>query len=140
NHQPTLTLGYRDKYFTVFYATGSPVPNARETFAYKLTGLHDDWQPNGEKNSIQFTGLSPRRYTLQIRSLSQPASDTDHLLTLPILVERPFFQQWWAYLLYVLMLGGTAFLIFREYFRRKHIDRQLQLEIDHKARLEEINR
>jgi signal transduction histidine kinase/DNA-binding response OmpR family regulator len=59
---------------------------------------------------------------------------------MPVFIARPGYLQWWAFPLYALLLGGTGFIVMRGIFRRKHMERQLQLETEHKTRLEEINR
>jgi len=137
--QPKIHLGYRDKYFTVYFSSSDPTPISRENYAYRLSGLDNAWQMNGSKNSIQFTGLQPGRYVLQIKALHQTEDQVD-MLEIPVAIDTPFFREWWAYGIYILVVCSLAFFIVREYFKRLHIRQQLQLEMDHKARLQEINR
>lgn len=136
---PSIRLNYTDKYFTVYFSQNDPTPYSKESYAYRLSGLDDHWQIIGQQNSLQFTGLQPGRYTLQIKTLHHQEGDAA-MVEIPVYIARPFFKTWFAYLLYVLSIGGIAFLIVREYFKRQHIHRQLQLEMDHKSRLQEINR
>ncbi len=136
--RPELRLHYKDKYFTVYFASNDPTPYKRERYVYRLSGLDNTWQLAGMNNSIQFTGLQPGRYFLQIKATDR--HDHDAMLEVPVFIARPIFRQWWAYILYVLAFAGIGILIIREYFKRLHIHRQLQLELDHKAKLQEINR
>jgi len=140
DHRPSLRLGAADKYFTIYYSTNAPTPNSRESFAYKLVGLHDEWQSNGDRNSIQFTGLSAGQHTLQIRSLNHPLGAQDDIIEIPVFIARPFYLRWWAFPIYAILLSLAGFLFMRSAFRRKHMERQLLLETEHKTRLEEINR
>ena len=140
DHRPSLRLGAADEYFTIYYSTNAPTPHSRESFAYKLVGLHDEWQSNGDRNSIQFTGLSAGHHTLQIRSLNHPLGAQDDIIEVPVFIARPVYLRWWAFPIYALVLGLAGFLFMRSAFRRKHMERQLMLETEHKTRLEEINR
>ncbi|HLF65304.1 MAG TPA: ATP-binding protein [Saprospiraceae bacterium] len=137
---PVVRLGFRDKYFTVFYSTTQCIPNSRQAYAYMLEGLHSDWQSNDTKNFVQFTGLQAGNYTLKIRLLESSVLEDQNILRIPIFIARPFYQQWWAYLIYIGVIGGVSFQIFRGYFQRKHIHRRLQLESEHRLKLEEINK
>lgn len=140
DRHPEIRLGSRDKYFTVYYSTNQCVFNPGQTFAYMLEGLHNDWQNNGSKNFIQFTGLGPGTYTLKIRLLEESLNKEESMLSIPIQIARPLYAQWWAYVLYLLAIAGISSLILREYFKRQHIQRRLQLESEHRQKLEEINK
>ncbi|HEX5111437.1 MAG TPA: triple tyrosine motif-containing protein, partial [Saprospiraceae bacterium] len=90
--RPEIKLGYRDKYFTVYFASSDPTPASRENYAYRLSGLDNAWQMNGGKNSIQFTGLQPGKYVLQIKTLHQ-TEDEDDILEIPVFIAQPYFKQ-----------------------------------------------
>lgn len=66
----------------------------RNTYAYRLTGYHQDWVPGGSRRFASYTNLRPGSYLLEIRAANnhgvwgEPAR-------LRIVIAPPFWQTWW---------------------------------------------
>ena len=84
-------------------------------YSWKLEGFYDKWSQPGRNNIISFTNLSPGKYTLRVRAIS---NENRHTVleerSLPILIDKPIWFSWWAWLLYILFVlsaTGTALRI-----------------------------
>lgn len=92
---------------------GSPQDNR---FAYFLQGFDPDWRTYGNKSTISFTGLPPGNYTLHARAATKRGEWPQQTLSIPIVVELPFYRSILAFVGYALLfiaLGGT--LLWRRY-------------------------
>ena len=89
-------------------------------YSWKLEGFYDKWSQPGRDNIISFTNLSPGKYTLRVRAIS---NENRHMVleerSLPILIDKPAWFSWWAWLLYILFALSAVGTALRVYFLRK---------------------
>jgi signal transduction histidine kinase/ligand-binding sensor domain-containing protein/CheY-like chemotaxis protein len=64
----------------------------KNRYSYRLKGLDSKWINLGANNIIRFGGLSPGRYTLEVRAANTQGNWSDYLATLNIQIQAP----WWA--------------------------------------------
>ncbi len=83
-------------------------------YSYMLKGFYDQWSRPSNESTVRFTNISPGKYTLYIRAIS----NEDKRITLEeremsIIVDKPFWLTIWAILLY----AGIAILLTTAGFR-----------------------
>ncbi len=124
----------------VRYAGLSFTDESRVRFRTKLAGFDDEWSPEKSDSQIRYTNLSARvfdkKYTFEVI-----ARNGEDLWSRPLLysfsVRPPVWLRWWAWLLYVAILGGGAHFV--NQFRTKQLTRRNRaLEEQVAARTEEI--
>jgi len=71
---------------------------------YKLEGLNDNWQYGPANYTIRYDGLAPRKYTLLMQSSNAANEFNGPVKTLLIYISPPWWQTWWAYTSYALLL------------------------------------
>ena len=78
-----VNLDRRDDYITISYAAmdfgGKPVSN----YQYRLSGFQKEWVDNGTRGEVSFSNLKPGRYTLEVRTVTQPKVTTFHTQVFP---------------------------------------------------------
>lgn len=82
-------------------------------YSWKLEGFYDEWSAPSKSGFIRYTNLSPGHYTLKIRAIFY---DTHKILEereLKIIVERPFWLTFWAFLIYTVILIIVTFILLR---------------------------
>ncbi len=82
------------------------------TYSYRLLGSDSSWIYIGNNNSVNFTGLSPGRYNLEIKGKAMNKTGESMSPKLSIVIRPPFWTSIWGYSLYG-FLGLLAFLIYR---------------------------
>ena len=101
-------------------------------FSFRLHGAGDDIETESDQPQVTYTALDygDYRLTCQVKSLSGELIDSlDYYFCYP----RPFYASWWAWILYILLLLGLAYLLVRyrtrkteEKLRRQFEDKRLQ--------------
>ncbi|MBD5224439.1 MAG: response regulator [Bacteroidales bacterium] len=99
---------------TIRFSVASPnYSNHRSVeYSYRLLPNDDEWIRVADPRDISFTGLTPGDYTLELRVDSGSLSST-HPYTLSIIPS--WYQTWWAYLLYLFILGAFIMSAWRYY-------------------------
>jgi PAS domain S-box-containing protein len=67
----------------------------RNTYAYKLEGLDQDWNYIGNRRHITFTALEPGRYVLEIKAANSDGVWSDPVAALELAVTPPLWATWW---------------------------------------------
>ncbi len=73
---------------------------ALNKFKYKLEGYDDNFLNSGSSGEIFYTNLSPGNYTLQYAAANGDGVWSD-LKEFNIMISPPWYQTWWAWLLYL---------------------------------------
>ena len=97
-------------------------------YAYRLKGYDSKWHHvSADNRRATYQNLSPGTYELELRA----ADSYGHLVELPytitVRVLPPWYRTWWAYLIYVCLLGGMVYGI-KEWYRNR---------VNHRARLQQ---
>lgn len=112
-----------DIYFSNFQYSQSPT----SIYQYKLEGHDKDWQNMSDKNFASYGNLSPGTYIFHLRTplgIRKWTSET----TLCIVVQEPWWNTWWAWLIYVIILSLTAFYIYHNW--RRHFDIEQEKKVN----------
>ncbi|CCH54269.1 Sensor protein zraS [Fibrisoma limi BUZ 3] len=77
-------------------------------YAYQLAPIDNDWVQNGIIRQIRYSDLRPGTYTLHVKAANADGVWNEKGVSLTITIRPPWWQTWWAYLLYGLVLGGMV--------------------------------
>ena len=98
-------------------------------YSYMMKGMDSKWYDIGNDYDVVFRGLQPGHYTFILRAKlkSQDWKEASSA-RLDIVIAPPFWQTWWAYLLYALIGALLAFWLARSYKNRLALRNSLELE------------
>lgn len=107
-------------------------------YQYQLEGYTDKWSTPSEIPYIDFTNLSWGTYTFKVRAIAAngQASDSSQIT---FTIKAPFYLQWPALILYVIVLALTIIFIRQRIIARIKQDK-LQLRQKLRRRQEELLR
>lgn len=96
-------ISYTESAFEAFFNTN--IFNSKEsiTYLYRLEGLEEDWTPTNIGN-VRFPSLPYGRYTFQVKAVTNKGVESDVVETIVIEVTKPFWYQWWFYLILLVLL------------------------------------
>jgi signal transduction histidine kinase len=94
---------------------------------YMLENYDMDWRPANNEHTASYYMVPPGKYVFRVKVANSDGVWAER--TLPIVIHPPWWQTWWAYLIYLLL-----FLLSLRIFS-KWRERKLRLE---KVKLEEI--
>lgn len=124
-----LQLAYRRNYLTFDYVGISLSEPDELRYRYRLQGYDQDWLPATDARFASYSNLSHGDYTFEVAASldgitwSEPARFSFH-------IERPYWLQWWFFLLCTAVIGASAYGIhrYRQAIRERHErTRQLML-------------
>lgn len=119
-----LTLEYDQKEITFDFVGlhyGNP---ARNSYAYKLEGFEDEWVEAGSKRSATYTNLSPGNYIFKVKAANADGVWSKEEASLDLTILPPWYQTWWAYVLFVIVL--IALVVGVDRFQRHRLKKQEQ--------------
>lgn len=101
--------------------------------AYRLLPADKEWKMIPLAEGLWFNGLAAGKYALQAK-LVFPDGKEGEVIEIPLVVKGKWYQTIWAYIMYVLLLGGLSYF-FYSYFRKK--DQRKQIHRDREMILKE---
>ena len=123
-----IDLSYLDYVFSFEFSVLDFVSPNKNQYAYKLDGYDDHWIEIGNRNIASFTNLDGGDYKFMVKATNSNGEWSKNVLTVNLHVSPPFWQTWWAYCIYALVLSGLIFtaIYLRTRLQKVEISRQKQ--------------
>jgi signal transduction histidine kinase/ligand-binding sensor domain-containing protein/DNA-binding response OmpR family regulator len=109
----TITLSHREKVLTFSFTALDFTNPQKNEYAYRLLNFEEDWQYIGTQRTATFTNLDPGTYTFQVKATNHDGIWNETPTTLEITIQPPWWQTWWAYTGYLLVLLSVIIFIYR---------------------------
>lgn len=119
-----INLTYRDYVFSLSFAALHFAAPDKNTYAYMLEGLDNEWIQTGNRHFITYTTLPAGKYKLKVK-----AANSDEIWgkasTIDLIITPPFWKQLWFYIVVgiLVLFGIIAFIRIRTQKLRKHKER-----------------
>jgi DNA-binding CsgD family transcriptional regulator len=132
-----VKVPYKTNNLICYFSNPGQYYMEQKEFQYKIVEIDEDWH-NTEQDHFSYLNLGNGTYTLLIRS--DITSNSDKVV---FTIERPWYLEWYSYILYSLVIVGiivTSIRIFRNELRKQkrliefEVNRQrLESELDYKS-------
>ena len=99
HRQNSLTFRFSDLMFAFPHNT---------EYQYFLEGADRQWSQPTRQNEAVYKDLPPGTYVFHVRKLG-----TEDEVTLRVVIRQPWWNTWWAWLLYLAIIGAVAWYIIR---------------------------
>ena len=132
-----LTIPALTKSFTLRFASLTYENQHQCTYTYRLKGYDDEWQTtSADHRFVTYNEVSPGRYTFEVRATDGDGNWSE-VLSLPVIIEPPFWRTWYAYLVYIVLTILLLYYFVRHVRYRMMSRNRLQLSVagDGKARV-----
>jgi hypothetical protein len=100
-----IVLDYDENYFSFEFSSLSFYNPAKNQYAYKLEGVDKDWVYSGSRRYASYTDIGPGKYTFIVKGTNNDGIWNEQGASVFIIIKPPWWQTWWAYVLY-----GLGFL------------------------------
>ncbi len=117
--KPSITLSHGQNLLTFDFASLEFTNPAQNQYRYQLVGVDKDWVALGNKNSIQFANLAPGDYTFKVEGSNNDGAWSEQPAELRFTIRPPWWERWWAYVLYLAIVGAVVWLFYRNRLRQK---------------------
>ena len=108
---PPLKVTYADSFEVQFAALSFAAPGSNR-YAYKLEGFDDKFIETNRPYAT-YTKLGGGKYTLRVRAATAHGPWNETGVALKLAVSPPLWRTWRAYGLYLLLLVGAGYLVYR---------------------------
>lgn len=84
-----------DKRISFEYGAINPEKTEKIDYAYRIEGLHDEWQYVGKQRRVEFASLNPGSYTLQVKSTNSSRRWNEDFNELSFYIPPPWYMTWY---------------------------------------------
>ncbi|WP_289660873.1 two-component regulator propeller domain-containing protein [Flavobacterium panacagri] len=79
-------------------------------YAYFLEGWDEQWNYVGQTRKANYSRLPEGKYTFKVKTTNFQGGWNKEVSLVSITVLPPWYRTWWAYTLYLVVIGGMLFL------------------------------
>ncbi|MDR6783229.1 ligand-binding sensor domain-containing protein/signal transduction histidine kinase/AraC-like DNA-binding protein [Pedobacter africanus] len=127
-----LTLTHDQAFITFKFAALNFVNPEKNQYAYKLDGFYDDdWHFVGNQRTATYTNLDAGKYTFMIKAANNDGIWNNEIRKLQITVLPPWWETWWAYLIYATVIGLLLYAFY--YYSVKTAKLKNDLAFEHQS-------
>lgn len=135
-----LRLPYSYNNFNIEFASLTYKNPDLNQYAYQLVGFDKDWQyTNASRRFAYYNNLGSGTYKFRLKATNENGIWSENIREIEVEVLPPFWATWWAYVIYVLMVAGILYFVFRVVKNRMLLRNELHLREMEKSKLEELN-
>ncbi|MBD2757431.1 hybrid sensor histidine kinase/response regulator transcription factor [Spirosoma validum] len=137
-YSPRIDLSYRQNLLTLEFGVMDYTNSIKNRYRYRLEGIDMNWVEAGTNRFANYAQLPAGDYTFQVSGSPDGQLWSDPV-TLQVRVHPPFYQTWWAYLLYAVGLAILAWQLYRFQTQRLLLQQQVRFEKKEASRLAELD-
>lgn len=135
-----IVLKHNQSVFTIEFMGINYNATRKIQYAYFLEGSDKRWNYVGTQNSVTFRNLHHGNYIFRVKASSPNAEWSDkNIASISIIVKPPFWQTWWAYLLYLVILGVILYSLWQFFTIRIRTENYLKIERAKRDQEEELH-
>jgi len=136
----SFVLSHKENDITFRFSAMSFYKPDKNTFSYKLEGLHEDWQfVDASIRMAKFPNLGAGSYTFYVKSANSSELWNQEPVKLELEILPAPFRTWWAYTGYSILILLVLILIYRYLLKNEKIKRALEIEKIEHAKSEKLN-
>jgi signal transduction histidine kinase/ligand-binding sensor domain-containing protein/DNA-binding response OmpR family regulator len=139
SYTDTLYLTHFQNVITFKFAALHYSNPARNKYAYKMEGFDNGWSLVEGKREATYTNLDPGKYIFKVKGSNYDGKWNEEGRSLVLFISPPWWQTWWAYLSYFLLITGIFISLRRYELNRQKYKHGLELEQVEAKKLKEID-
>ncbi|WP_138994172.1 hybrid sensor histidine kinase/response regulator transcription factor [Larkinella sp. C7] len=123
-----LILPYDQNTVTFFFAGLQFNQPLDLNYRYQLEGYDSDWIGSGQIPFAIYTKIPPGSYKFLVNASNTTGQWSKDIKKLTIRVRPPWWQTWWAYMAYALVIGGSIWYWMRLQVIRMELSKSIELK------------
>ncbi|MEM9528411.1 MAG: triple tyrosine motif-containing protein, partial [Bacteroidota bacterium] len=100
NRLQKINLPAGQDFISLTFSAPEYRPNRTTFYSYRIAGIQDEWTDTNGRNYLSFPKLPPGDYLLELRTGDERERWSEEVRTLGISLAAPWYQRWWALLLF----------------------------------------
>jgi len=132
----TLTLSYKQNFFTFEFAALNYDHPEKNRYAYQLLNFDKKEVQNGTSRVFSYTNVPPGSYTLKVRASNNDEVWNNEGFELKLIIVPPFWATWWFKTIVVMALLAAVLVFFK--LRENRIKKEQLRQTEINKRIAEI--
>lgn len=128
SQEQKLRLNYDQNSLTFYFSTFEFIATRIVKYAYMLEGVDKEWSEASTQNAATYKNLRPGHYTLHVRSYNIYGLQSEHEISLDITIDQPWWNTWWAWLIYLLIIGSIVWIAWNHYRQVSELQTKIKVE------------
>ena len=112
NNPIGLSLPFELNHITFHFSAIDWAATNQIQYQYKLEGFDQDWGLIKNNNLADYRNIPPGQYTFQLRAIGKTGNWSE-VLEYPFIIRSPWWQTWWAIVLYIVAFGLIFWLFIK---------------------------
>ena len=108
-----IRLRHSDDGFSISFAALDYNEFDRIQYSYKMEGFDSYWVEAGSNREAYYAHLPPGKYLFKVRISDNEKSIIETENSIRVIVAAPWWETWWAWMLYLLAAAAIAYSIVR---------------------------
>lgn len=126
NNMERISLKHNENTISLSFSNFEYTGIESALYQYYLEGSDKDWRPMTSVNHVEYGNLDPGTYTFHLRALSNDRWSGEKTLT--VIVHQPWYNTWWAWLMYLVAAAALGLYIYNNARERLRLHQQMKLE------------
>lgn len=120
-----IELNYKDNFFEFEFTFLNYLDTDKNTYAYMMEGVDQDWKFVGDRRLASYTNLDPGEYTFRVKAADKYNQWNEKGQSIRIIIHPAWYQTWWARISAVVIVLGSILYYYRS--RIRFFQKQKQL-------------
>lgn len=135
----TLTFEPEDKNIEIDFSSLDYTFPSKIQYAYKMEGIDDDWiYTENERQFAIYNQLSKGSHTFYVKATDENRLWSSEITKLKIYKRPAFYETWWAYTIYLLLILISIYWSYRVIRNRVSLRNKLKITQIEKEKAEEL--
>jgi ligand-binding sensor domain-containing protein/anti-sigma regulatory factor (Ser/Thr protein kinase) len=124
-----LSFNHRQNFITIHFAVNNFSNHNKNSFAYRMLGLSENWINIGNRNFANYTSLPHGDYTFQLKSANSDGKWSAGITSLKIIIHPPWWQTWWFRVAALLSIAAIITFLVRRRIKVIRHEAELKQQI-----------
>ena len=134
-----VNLSYRNNFISFDFSALSYLSPENNQYAYRMEGIDSGWVYAGTRRYASYPHLTPGEYVFRVKGSNNDGLWNEEGTSVAITISPPFWNTWWAYATYVLIILILLYGLRRYEMNRQRFKFNYELERVGSAKLKELD-
>ena len=135
----TISFDAGDKNIEIDFSSLNYAFPDKIKYAYKMEGVDDDWvYVRGDRQFAFYYQLPKGKRTFYLKTTDTNGLWSNYIAEIQVSKEPAFYETWWAYMFYVVLVILSLYLFYRRMKRRLQLRHELKIAQIDREKSEEL--
>ena len=134
-----IKLHYNENSFAIEFAALCYNNPKKNYYAYRLKGFEENWKyVDATQRFVFYTNLNSGKYTFELKASNENSIWNETPLQMVISIQRTPFLSWYAWIIYLIIIGLIARYVYKNVANKVVLNRQVEISEIEKKNTEKL--